>query len=88
MDILLKPLVRKRFEYLNEPLDASSQISARARFLDTQTVEIAEIHEHLWWFRDGSSVIGIILLISLWGTAGVRIGNSSEKAVHSDASPN
>ena len=73
----LETFGEEKIGVLNAPLEASSQISARARFVDTQTVEIAEVHKHIWWFRDGSSLVGIVLLIAMWGTAGVRISNSS-----------
>jgi len=57
---------------LNNQLDQSTQVSVQGRFVDSQTIEILAIHKHLCWFRDGSSYIGIMLLISMWGVAWFR----------------
>ncbi len=68
----LETLTFEKIRILNNKKVLSTQVSARGRFVDPQTVEILEIHEHVWWFRDGSSYIGILLLISMWGMAWVR----------------
>lgn len=57
---------------LNSQRVSSSQVSVRGRFVDPQTLKVLEIHEHVRWFRDGSSYIGILWLILMWGVAWVR----------------
>jgi hypothetical protein len=73
---------------LNSQFDYPTRASVRGRFVDTETIKIIEIHEHLSWFRDGSSYIGILLLISIWGVAGVRSWTSSAPTVHLRTGPN
>jgi hypothetical protein len=62
----------ERIRVLKNLFDAPSQVSVRGRFIDSKTLEIFEIHKHVWWFRDGSSFIGIMLIISMWAVAGLR----------------
>ena len=70
-DILVS-FVDEDIRVLNPQPGVSPQVSVRGRFVDSQTIEILSIHQHLWWFRDGSSYIGIVLLISMWGVAWFR----------------
>ncbi len=70
-DVLVS-FVDEEIRVLNPQPGVSPQVSVRGRFVDSQTIEILSIHQHLWWFRDGSSYIGILLLISMWGVAWFR----------------
>ncbi len=50
-------------------LDHNAVVSIRGRFVTSDTIELLDIHEHANWLRDGSSYVGIILLIVIWTVA-------------------
>jgi len=68
----------EKIRILNSRLDQSGQVSVRGRFVDPQTIEILEFHEHLSGFRDTSSYLALILLSSMWGVAWFRQWTSRE----------
>ena len=44
---------------------AAYKISIKGKFIDNNTIKVAEFHEHIIWFRDGASYIGLgFILIS------------------------
>ncbi len=53
-------------------LDHSTTISARGTFSAQNKVKFQEIHEHTGGLRDTSSILGILLLIAMWGQAFVK----------------
>ncbi len=53
----------------NPPLDHSGTISGRGTFSAQNTVEFQNVHEHVGGLRDASSILGILLLIAMWGQA-------------------
>ncbi|UCE63863.1 MAG: hypothetical protein JSU59_01510 [Nitrospirota bacterium] len=77
---LLVSFADEEIRIRNSQLGDSAQVSVRGRFVDSQTIEALAIHKHLCWFRDGSSYIGIVLLISMWGVAWGR--NKKPRGVH------
>ena len=47
-------------------LDHSGPVSIRAQFVEFDTIQIFELHEHSSWFRDGSTYVGLFLLLVMW----------------------
>jgi len=50
----------------NPPEVRSGLVSVKGRFVNPHTIRILDIHDHSWWFRDGSTVLGIVLLLGMW----------------------
>ena len=44
----------------------SGTVSIRGHFENSKTVNIHQIHEHSWWFRDGASLLGLSLFLVIW----------------------
>ena len=39
------------------------KISIKGKFIDNNTIKVTELHEHIIWFRDGASYIGLIFIL-------------------------
>ncbi len=59
----------ERLTVANSPLDHSGTISGRGTFSTQNEVKFREMHEHTGRLRDISSILGILLLIAMWGQA-------------------
>jgi len=44
----------------------SGTVSIRGYFENSKTVNIHQIHEHSWWFRDGASLLGLSVFFVIW----------------------
>ncbi|MEE9430248.1 MAG: hypothetical protein V3V16_04350 [Melioribacteraceae bacterium] len=42
---------------------SANKISLRGKFIDNKTIKVIDYHEHIVWFRDGASYIGLILVL-------------------------
>ena len=73
---ILKSWTNEEFQVIGKGLDHSSTISIRGHFVDPHRIKITEVHEHVWWFREGSSYIALVLLLSMWGLAFFRTWKS------------
>jgi hypothetical protein len=51
---------------LGSTLARSGTVSARGRFLDTETLQLEEIHEHRGWRRDLASYVGLGVVLCVW----------------------
>ncbi len=69
---VLRTLAGEERRVLGHHLDHSAMVSIQARFIDPQTIEISELHEHARWFRDGATYTGLVLLSTLWVVAFFR----------------
>ena len=56
----------------NPLLDHSATISGWGTFATQNKVTFQEIHEHAGGLRDASSILGILLLIAMWGQAAAK----------------
>ena len=74
---ILQSWTNEEFQILGQGLDQSGSVSLRGRFLDPSRIQLIEIHEHVRGFRDGSSYIALVLLLSMWGLAFFRTWKSS-----------
>jgi hypothetical protein len=52
---------------LGSTLARSGTVSARGRFLDSETLQLEEIHEHRGWPRDLASYLGLGVVLCVWG---------------------
>ena len=73
---ILRSWTNEEFRILGQGLEQSGTVSIRGRFLDPSSIQVIEIHEHVWGFRDGSSYIGLVLLLTMWGLAFFRTWKS------------
>ena len=69
---VLRTFAGEELRVVGHHLDRSAVVSIRARFVDPQTVEIREFHEHSEWFRDGAGYTGLLLFSIMWIVAFFR----------------
>ena len=68
-DDVLELIDGEELQIQESRLDHSSSVSIRARFIEPHTIKILAIHEHSRSFRDGSTYIGLVLLLTMWAVA-------------------
>lgn len=39
------------------------KISIKGKFINNNTIKVTELHEHIIWFRDGASYIGLVFIL-------------------------
>ena len=76
-----KSFARETIQLLNSNGTRSGVASLRGKFVTPNTIRVDEFHEHVWGFRDGSSYIGIALLVSMWGGAWVLQWKASKTGI-------
>ena len=69
---ILQSWTNEELQIHGKSLAQSGTVSIRGHFLDPNSIKVIEIHEHVWGVRDGSSYIGLVLLLSMWGFAFLR----------------
>lgn len=57
---------------LGSTLARSGTVSARGRFVDPETLQLEEIHEHRGWRRDLASYLGLGIVLCVWGLSLLR----------------
>jgi hypothetical protein len=62
----VKILAGEKLDVVGPMPSEPGQVSIRGRFLDSQTVEIQEIHRHDLFWRDAASYAGLLLVASIW----------------------
>ncbi|GJL49161.1 hypothetical protein [Candidatus Nitrospira salsa] len=67
------------FHVRGQTLNHQSTVSIRGRFVELDTIEFLDVHEHDPWFRNGSSYIGLLALVGMWAMAGWRYYQSSDR---------
>ena len=75
---ILRSTNNEEFQLHGKSLPQSGTVSIRGRFLDPKSIKVIEIHEHVWGFRDGSSYIALLLLLTMWGVAFFRTWKSPQ----------
>lgn len=65
----LRTYARERLELVGIRLGHPALISVRAVFLDQNTLEVRQYHEHSRWFRDVASYVGLGLLGAVWAVS-------------------
>ncbi len=70
---MVQTLAGEEIQVLGQRLDHSSVVSIRGRFMNPGTIRIDDLHEHLPWFRDAASTLGLALLVILGGLSGNRV---------------
>jgi len=68
----------EEFNVRGETLDHQATVSIRGRFVELDTIEFLDVHEHNSWFRNGSSYLGLLALVGMWAMAGWRYYQHSE----------
>ncbi len=69
---VVRTLAGEEILVFGKSLDHSRVVSIRGRFMNPGTIRIDDLHEHLPWFRDGASILGLALLAILCGLSGGR----------------
>jgi hypothetical protein len=67
-------------EVRGSPIAYSARVSLRGYFIETDTVRLDEIHEHVGWRRDVASYLGLALIAMGW-SAGLWPLSRRERAV-------
>lgn len=57
--------------------DHPATVSARARFLDNQSITVLELHEHPMWARNVASAVGLALVAAMWSASLLRYAPAS-----------
>lgn len=65
-DALIVTWAGEELAVAERPLDRSTTVSVRGRFLDETTVEIRELHAHWAGLRDLASYVGLLLVLAWW----------------------
>ncbi|GJL62387.1 MAG: hypothetical protein NPIRA04_10410 [Nitrospirales bacterium] len=69
----------EEFNVRGQTLDHQATVSIRGRFVELDTIEFLDVHEHVSWFRDWSSYLGLLALIGMWAMAGWRYYHYAER---------
>ena len=74
---IIKTFANEDIELKKINLKTSETISLKARFIDEKTAEVFDYHIHSPLFRDGSSYIGLTLILIFWIIPFYKYGKKS-----------